>query len=83
MADDFSTLVKKALSDRVGHLCSKPDCRALTTGSRMNPGRAVNLGVAAHITAASLGGPRYDPDLCPRAQFTLERNLALSELCQA
>jgi hypothetical protein len=65
MADDFSTPVKKALADRVGHLCSNLECRALTTGPQDDPGKAVNLGVAAHITAASIGGPRYDPDLVP------------------
>jgi hypothetical protein len=30
-----------------------------------DPTKAVNIGVAAHITAASPGGPRYDPDLLP------------------
>lgn len=65
MSDDFPDRVKKALADRVGHLCSNPDCRALTSGPQEDSTKAVNLGVAAHITAASPGGPRYDPDLLP------------------
>jgi hypothetical protein len=65
MADDFSIAVKKALADRVGHLCSNSECRALTSGPQDDPARAINLGVAAHITAASPGGPRFDPDLRP------------------
>jgi hypothetical protein len=65
MGDDFSDRVKKALADRVGHLCSDPKCRALTSGPQDDPAKAVNIGVAAHITAASPGGPRYDPGLLP------------------
>jgi hypothetical protein len=81
MADDFSTLVKKALADRVGHLCSKPDCRALTTGPQDDPGKAVNLGVAAHITAASPGGPRYDPDLLPEERSSPSNGIWLCQNC--
>jgi hypothetical protein len=81
MADDFSTLVKKALADRVGHLCSNPDCRALTTGPQDDPGRAVNLGVAAHITAASPGGPRYDPDLLSEERCSSSNGIWLCQNC--
>jgi hypothetical protein len=81
MADDFSTLVKKALADRVGHRCSKPDCRALTTGPQDDPGKSVNLGVAAHITAASPGGPRYDPDLLPEERSASSNGIWLCQNC--
>jgi hypothetical protein len=65
MGDEFSDAVKKALAGRVGYLCSNPSCRALTSGPQDDPAKTVNVGVAAHITAASHGGPRYDPDLLP------------------
>jgi hypothetical protein len=52
-------------ASRVGNLCSNPDCRTLTSGPQEDPAKALNIGVAAHITAASAGGPRYDPDLLP------------------
>jgi hypothetical protein len=81
MADDFSALVKKALADRVGHLCSNPDCRALTSGPQDDPAKAVNLGVAAHITAASPGGPRYDPDLLPEERSSPSNGLWLCQNC--
>ena len=81
MADDFSTSVKKALSDRVGHLCSNPECRALTTGPQDDPGKAVNLGVAAHITAASIGGPRYDPDILPEERSSPSNGIWLCQTC--
>ena len=65
MGDDFSDVVKRVLASRVGNRCSDPGCRALTSGPQDDPAKAVNVGVAAHITAASPGGPRYDPDLLP------------------
>jgi len=65
MADDFSDPVKRVLASRVGNLCSNPECRALTSGPQDDPTKAVNVGVAAHITAASPGGARYDPELLP------------------
>jgi hypothetical protein len=66
MSDEFSDQVKRALAARVGHRCSNPECRAATSGPQDDPTRSVNVGVAAHITAASPGGPRYDPDLLPQ-----------------
>jgi len=81
MADDFSPLVKKTLADRVGHLCSNPDCHALTSGPQDDPAKAVNLGVAAHITAASPGGPRYDPDLLPEERSSPSNGIWLCQNC--
>jgi hypothetical protein len=63
MRDDFSEEVKKAVAQRVNYICSRPTCRAQTTGPQDDPAKAVNVGVAAHITAASEGGPRHDPDM--------------------
>jgi hypothetical protein len=65
MSDEFSDQVKRVLANRVGHKCSNPECRALTSGPQDDSAKSVNVGVAAHITAASPGGPRYDPDLLP------------------
>ena len=62
--DDFTLGVKAVLAQRAGYRCSKPDCRALTIGpSSERPEAHTNIGVAAHITAASPGGPRYDETL--------------------
>ncbi len=44
-------------------MCSCPDCRAPTSGPRLDVAKSVNAGEAAHITAAQLNGPRYDPSL--------------------
>lgn len=61
--DDFSKETRDRLAMRVGVRCSNPSCRKLTTGPRTESPLIVNIGVAAHITAASLGGPRYDVQL--------------------
>jgi hypothetical protein len=81
MADDFSDLVKKTLAARVGNLCSNPDCRALTSGPQENPAKALNIGVGAHITAASVGGPRYDPDLLTEERSGPTNGIWLCQNC--
>jgi hypothetical protein len=63
--DDFNKGVRDILAHRAGFRCSKPDCRAPTSGPNTQGEGHINLGVAAHITAASAGGPRYDPRLSP------------------
>ncbi len=61
--DEFPSPVKTVLAQRAAGRCSNPDCGAVTSGPGLGPDSAVNVGVAAHITAASVGGPRYDPTL--------------------
>ncbi len=81
MADDFSEPVKRVLATRVGNLCSNPECRALTSGPQENPAKALNIGVAAHITAASAGGPRYDPQLLPEERSSPSNGVWLCQNC--
>ncbi len=81
MADDFSEAVKRVLATRVGNLCSNPQCRALTSGPQENPAKALNKGVAAHITAASAGGPRYNPDLLPEERSGPSNGIWLCQNC--
>ncbi len=61
--DDFSHETKELLAKRVGHQCANPNCRLPTSGPATDSKKSVNVGVAAHITAASPGGPRYDSAL--------------------
>lgn len=69
------------LGSRVGWRCSNPQCRAFTAGPADDPSRAVNVGVAAHITAASSGGPRYDPDMPPEVRRSTGNGIWLCETC--
>jgi hypothetical protein len=63
MRDDFPKVVIDVVARRAGMRCSFPSCRQLTSGPRSEHGKAISIGVAAHITAASPGGPRYDETL--------------------
>jgi hypothetical protein len=65
MRDECPKDVQRVLAQRVANRCSNPDRRAITSGPQEDESKAVNLGVAAHITAASPGGPRPIPLLVP------------------
>lgn len=81
MRDDFTLQTKEILAKRVGMRCSNPSCRKLTSGPRDDPARAVNIGVAAHITAASKDGPRHDSSLSPDARKSIENGIWLCQNC--
>lgn len=75
--DNFSPSVIKRLSERVGTLCSRPDCRVQTKGPHSNAESVLNLGVASHIHAAALGGPRYDPHQTPEQRSSASNGIWL------
>ncbi len=79
--DDFSTNIKNVLAQRVSCKCSNPDCCASTSGPQVNSSKAVNIGVAAHITAASPGGPRYDPQLTSEQRQHPDNGIWLCQSC--
>lgn len=58
--DDFTEATKRLLAERVGYRCSNPCCKRLTIGPQQEGKKSVNIGEAAHISAASPGGKRYD-----------------------
>lgn len=62
--DDFPENVKKTVAGRAGHRCSFPFCGQLTSGpAQLDETKSINNGCAAHITAASPGGARYDESM--------------------
>jgi hypothetical protein len=63
MRDDFTRATKEKLAHRAGYRCSNPDCGIPTRGAASDDEGTISIGVAAHITAASSEGPRYDPSL--------------------
>ncbi len=65
MRDDFNAKTKETIGEKAGYRCSNPACRRSTIGPALGSGGTINIGVAAHITAASPGGPRFDPSLTP------------------
>src|SRR5689334_22527353 len=72
--DDFSAATRELIAKRAGYMCAFPGCRRLTVGpSEDRETQTTMVGVAAHITAAAVAGPRYDPTLS-REERTSERN---------
>ncbi|HEV2256933.1 MAG TPA: hypothetical protein VGS06_27695, partial [Streptosporangiaceae bacterium] len=81
MRDEFPSAVKTVLTQRTAGRCSNPDCGAVTSGPGLDPASVVNVGVAAHITAASRGGPRYDPALTPAERIAALNGIWLCHTC--
>ncbi|MDR4508932.1 MAG: hypothetical protein MRJ65_11990, partial [Candidatus Brocadiaceae bacterium] len=81
MRDEFPTKIKELLAKRVGFRCSNPECQKPTIGPSKNPRESINIGVASHITAASPGGPRYDPNLSPSERKSPENGIWLCQNC--
>jgi CheY-like chemotaxis protein len=81
MRDDFPEKIKEVVAKRVGMICSNPKCRKPTSGPRSDPTKAINIGVAAHITAASSGGPRYDASLAQTNRMSASNAIWLCQNC--
>jgi len=55
---DFSAATRKIIAERAGYQCSVLNCGRLTLGPGSGKNQVLNVGMAAHIYAASPGGPR-------------------------
>ena len=75
MRDEFAQQVKTSLAMKVGLTCSNPGCRIFTGGPDNN------IGVAAHITAAASGGPRYDPSASAQQRRSEKNAIWLCQGC--
>lgn len=80
--DDFPPRVVNALRNRAAFICSNPDCRSMTLSpSAKHPEKFIFTGVAAHISAASERGPRYDPMLTSEERSSIENGIFLCASC--
>lgn len=61
--NDFKRSTKDKLAQTVAYRCSRPDCRTPTIGPKENTSDTDSIGRAAHICAASAGGPRHDSSM--------------------
>jgi hypothetical protein len=81
MRDDFPKTIADTLAKRVGNHCSNPLCGKRTSGPHTQADKALNLGVAAHLTAASPGGPRYDSSLDSEQRKAISNGIWLCQTC--
>ena len=80
--DDFTSKTRDIIAKRAAFICSNPECRYKTLKpSDSNPDLYIFTGKAAHITAASPGGPRYDPELTPEQRSSSENGIFLCSTC--
>ena len=70
--DDFTKKTIDLLGKRVAFHCSNPDCRKITIGPNEEKEKATIIGIAAHITAASSDGPRYNSELSEEEQWSIQ-----------
>ncbi|HED3890131.1 TPA: hypothetical protein R4229_002523 [Morganella morganii] len=74
--DDFSLATKRTLADRVGWICSFPNCGQSTLGpASQSEEDKINNGIAAHICAASPGGPRYDTSMTSEMRKSISNGI--------
>jgi len=81
LRDNFTEAVRKTLAQRAGYLCSNPDCLKMTAGPHSDPARALVTGHAAHIRAASPGGPRYEVLQLSQERRSIENGIWLCREC--
>lgn len=81
MRDDFRQEIKETLAKRVAYICSNPECRLLTIGPNSEQLKSTNIGVAAHITAASKGGKRYNESLSSKERSSIDNGIWLCQSC--
>jgi hypothetical protein len=79
--DNFTVKTIDVLAKRVGYHCSNPNCRRFTVGPNSDKNKATILGIAAHITAASPGGPRYNIDLSIEERKDIDNGIWLCTNC--
>ena len=78
--DDFRQPIVRQIAQRAGYRCSNPSCLRPTIGPDGGEDIA-NIGVAAHITAAAVGGPRYDATITPEERSAPENGIWLCQTC--
>lgn len=77
---DFADKVILQLKGRVASRCSNPDCRVPTSAPKSNNGEN-NIGVGAHICAASPGGARFDPSMSSERRKSFDNGIWLCANC--
>ena len=80
--DDFNKATIDALGKRAAFICSRPDCKISTLSpSQADDNKFIYIGKAAHITAASEGGPRYDESLSTEERKSITNGIFLCSNC--
>lgn len=80
--DNFHPNIIEALAKRASYICSNPNCRSLTICPSIEDAeKYIYVGIAAHITAASAKGPRFDSSLTSEQRSSIENGIFLCATC--
>lgn len=71
----------RVLGKRSGERCSNPSCSKPTSGPTENSNKFISIGVAAHISAASPGGPRYSAEMSTAQRKSIDNGIWLCQSC--
>ena len=75
--NNFSKKVKQKLADQAGNCCSFDNCNRPTSGPTKDGTGVHNGGDAAHISAAAVGGRRYDLNMTPEQRRSASNGIWL------
>lgn len=79
---NFTDKVKQTLYKQAAYICSNHDCKCSTVASSATKmDEVVFTGEAAHISAASEGGARYDSNMNSKARHSIENAIFLCVSC--
>jgi hypothetical protein len=79
--DDFPKQTITEIAKGVGYRCSNPECGRPTVGANAAQDGIITIGVAAHICAASPGGPRYNAAQTQDARRGRDNGIWLCQNC--
>lgn len=79
--DNFSKPDQGTLRRRVANRCSNPSCRVPTIGPATESDKSTNIGIAAHIEAASPKGPRFRPSMTSKQRSSIANGIWLCSNC--
>lgn len=78
--DNFTKKTIETLKARVAHRCSNPNCR-VPTSAPAEDNKVNNIGSAAHIFAASEGGPRPNNAISSEERKSINNGIWLCSNC--
>lgn len=82
--DNFAAAVVRKVAERAAYICSSPTCNRITIGpDKSAQNLSIKTGEAAHICAASPGGPRYDMSQSAQERKGIANAIWLCGACAA
>lgn len=79
--DNFSKKVIRTLREQVSYRCSNPECRVMTAAPGDTEDGVNRVGQAAHISAASPSGPRYEKNMSAKERASENNGIWLCNIC--